>query len=97
MSVIVKKLSQLLDILKKSYKSKLRQGKNPETVDIENEIVELILMNLSLGVSISSMKFIIKACSLDTELKQNIRTLKKWCYKLFKRYIPTFRARTHVP
>ena len=58
---------------KKSYKSTLCQDKNPETVDVEDEIVELILMNRSLGVSISTRKIIIKAYNLNLELKQKVQ------------------------
>ena len=35
--------------------------------------MEWILMNWSLGVSISSWEVIIKVCSLNTELKQKIK------------------------
>ena len=64
------KLPELLAISNKSHKSTLHPGRKPETVDIENEIVEWILMNRSRGVSISSWEVIIKACSLKPELNQ---------------------------
>ena len=91
------KLPELLAISNKSHKSTLHPGRKPETVDIENEIVEWILMNRSLGVSISSWEVIIKACSLKPELNQkSIGILKKWWYKFLKRHFLTFRAGTHI-
>ena len=53
------KLSRLLVMSNKSHKSTLHQKKT-EKVDIENVIVEWILINWSLGVSISSWEVIIK-------------------------------------
>ena len=54
-------------------------------------------MNWSLRVSISSRKVIIKACSLKPELKQkSIGTLKKLCYKFFKRHLLIFQVFTHA-
>ena len=48
----------------------LHQGSKPETDDIENDIVKLILINRLLRVSKSSCEVIIKACSLNQYLKQ---------------------------
>ena len=85
------KLSQLLVMSNKSHNSTLHQGEKNKKLDIENVIGELILMNWSLGVSISSWEVIIKACNLNTELKQKkIGTLKKWCYNFLKIHLLTF-------
>ena len=61
----------------KSHKNTFHQGKYQKKVEIKNAIVEWILMNLSLGVSISSWEVIIKACNLNTELKQKIYELSR--------------------
>ena len=47
----------------KSIKSTLHHGRKAETDEVENEIVGWILINRSLGVSVSSWEVIIKACS----------------------------------
>ena len=66
----------------KSIKSTLHHGRKAETDEVENEIVDWILINRSLGISVSSWKVIIKACSLNNNLKfKNIKNLQKWCYK----------------
>ena len=67
----------------KSIKSTLHYGGKAETDEVENEIVDWILMNRSLGISVSSWELIIKACSLNNTLKfKNIKNLQKWCYKI---------------
>ena len=48
----------------KSIKSTLNHGRK-----VENEIVDLILINRSLGISVSSWEVITKACSLNNTLK----------------------------
>ena len=66
----------------KSIKSTLHHGRKEETDEAENEIVDWILMNRSLGISVSSWEVIIKACSLNNTLKfKKIKNLQKWCYK----------------
>ena len=47
----------------KSIKSTPHHGRNAETDEVENEVVDWILMNRSLGISVSSWELIIKACS----------------------------------
>ena len=67
----------------KSIKSTPHHGRNAETDEVENEVVDWILMNRSLGISVSSWELIIKACSLKNTLKfKNIKNLQKWCYKI---------------
>ena len=53
----------------KSIKSILHHGRKAETDEVENKIVHWILINRSLGISISSWEVIIKACSLNNTLK----------------------------
>ena len=67
----------------KSMKSTLHHERKAETDEVENKIVDWILMNRSLGISVSSWEVIIKACSLNNTLKfKNIKNLQKWCYKI---------------
>ena len=67
----------------KSIKSTLHHGRKAETDEEENEIVDWILINRSLGISVSSWELIIKACSLNNTLKfKSIKNLQKWCYKI---------------
>ena len=67
----------------KSIKSILDHGRKAETDEVENEIVGWILINKSLGISVSSWELIIKACSLNNTLKfKNIKNLQKWYYKI---------------
>ena len=67
----------------KSIKSTPHHGRNAKTDEVENEVVDWILMNRSLGISVSSWELIIKACSLNNTLKfKNIKNLQKWCYKI---------------
>ena len=61
----------------KSIKSTFHHGRKGETDEVENEIVDWILINRSLGISISSWEIIIKACSLNNTLKfKNIKNLQ---------------------
>ena len=53
----------------KSIKSTLHHGRKAETDEVENEIIDWILINRSLGISVSSWEGIIKACSLNNTLK----------------------------
>ena len=77
-----KQLPELLKMSDKSIKSTLHHGRKAETDEVENEIVDWILVNRSLGISASSWEVIIKACSLNNTLKfKNIKNLQKWCYK----------------
>ena len=47
----------------KSIKSTLHHVRKAETNEVENKIVDWILINKSLGLSVSSWELIIKACS----------------------------------
>ena len=47
----------------KSIKSTPHHGGKAETDEVENEIVDWILINSSLGISVISWELIIKACS----------------------------------
>ena len=58
-----KQLQELLKMSDKSIKSTLHHGRKAETDEVENEIVDWILINRSLGISVSSWELIIKACS----------------------------------
>ena len=79
-----KQLPELLKMSDKSIKSTLHHGRKSETDEVENEIDDWILINRSLGISVSSWELIIKACSLINTLKfKNIKNLQKWCYKFF--------------
>ena len=72
-----KQLLELIKMSDKSIKSTLHHGRKTETDEVENEIVDWILMNRSLGVSVSSWEVnIIKACSLSNTLK--FKTLKTY-------------------
>ena len=73
-----KKLPELLKMSDKSIKSTLHHGRKAETVEVENEIVDWILINRSLEITVSSWKVIIKACTLNNTLKfKNIKNLQK--------------------
>ena len=58
-----KQLPELLKMLDKSFKSTLHHGRKGETDEVENEIVDWVLINRSLGISVSSWELIIKTCS----------------------------------
>ena len=58
-----KQLPELLKLSDKSIKSTLHHGRKAENDEVENKIVGWILINRSLGVSVSSWEVIIKACS----------------------------------
>ena len=49
----------------KSIKSTPHHGRNADTDEVENEVVDWILINRSLGISVSSWELIIKECSLN--------------------------------
>ena len=73
-----KQLPELLKLLDKSIKSILHHGGKAETDLVENEIVDWILINKSLGTSVSSWEIIIKECSLSNTLKfKNIKKIQK--------------------
>ena len=97
---IRKWIQQLPELTQMSVKSKtktLHKGKNEDTKDIEDELVEWILMNRALGIAVTSWEVIIKACKLDESLKlKNINTLQNWCYRFLKRNMLTFRSGTHI-
>ena len=77
-----KTVAGVLKMSDKSFKSTLHHGRKGETDEVENEIVDWVLINRSLGISVSSWEQIIKACSLNNTLKfKNIKNLQKWCYK----------------
>ena len=78
-----KQLPELLKLSDKSIKSALHYGRKAETEKEENEIVDWILINRSLGISVRSWELIIKVCSLNDTLKfKNIKTCKKCCSKI---------------
>ena len=54
-----KQLPELLKMSDKSIKSTLHRGRKAETDEVENEIVDWILINRSLGISVSSWEVII--------------------------------------
>ena len=58
-----KQLPELLKMSYKCIKSTPHYGRKAETDEVENEIVDWILINRSLGTSVSSWEIIIKACS----------------------------------
>ena len=58
-----KKVAGVTKMSDKSIKSTLHHGRKAETDEVENEIVDWILINRSLGISVSSWEVIIKACS----------------------------------
>ena len=58
----------------KSIKSTPHHGRNTETDEVENEVVDWILINRSLGINVSSWELIIKACSKT--ILSNSKTLK---------------------
>ena len=75
-------MPELLKLSDKSIKSTLHHGRKAETDEVENEIVDWILINRSLGISVSSREITIKECSLNNTLKfKNIKNQQKWCYK----------------
>ena len=77
-----KQLPELLKMADKSIKSTLHHGRKAETDEVENEIVDWILINRSLAISVSSWELIIKACSLNNTLKfKNIKTYKNGVIK----------------
>ena len=48
----------------------MHSGKKPETDDIDDEIVEWILMNRKLGITVISWEVIVKASIIKEELKK---------------------------
>ena len=48
----------------------MHSGKKPETDDIDDEIVEWILMNRKLGITVTSWEVIVKASTIKEELKK---------------------------
>ena len=90
-------LPELTKVSSKSMTKTLHKGKMANTKDIEDELVEWILMNRTLGIAVTSWEVIIKACSLDESLKlKNVNTLQNWCYRFLKRNMLNFRSCTHV-
>ena len=72
-----KQLPELRKMSDKSIKSTPHHGRKAETDEVENKIVDWILMNRSLGISVSSWEVIIKECSINNTLKfKNIKTCK---------------------
>ena len=69
---IGKKVAGVTKMSDKSIKSTPHHGRKAET----DEVVDWILMNRSLGVSVSSWEVIIKAFSLNNTLKS--KTLKTY-------------------
>ena len=67
-----KKVAGVTKMSDKSIKSTPHNGRNAET----DEVVDWILMNRSLGISVSSWELIIKACSKT--ILSNSKTLKTY-------------------
>ena len=68
-----------------------------ETDDIDDEIVEWILMNRKLGITVTSWEVIFKASTIKEGLKKkSLSALQKWCYRLLVRNHLTFRVGTHI-
>ena len=81
----------------KKFKNDYEFWKKSETVDIDDEVVKWILMNKKIGIAITSWEVIVKARSLNEELKKrSMNAHQKWCYRLLVRSHLTFRASTHV-
>ena len=65
--------NQLQDLIVQSNKSTkmiMHSGKKPETDDIDDEIVEWILMNRKLGITVTSWEVIVKASAIKEETKE---------------------------
>ena len=78
-----KQLPELLKMADKSIKNTLHHWRKAETDEVENQIVDWILINRSLGTSVNLWEIIIKEWSLNNTLKiKNIKKLQKWCYKI---------------
>ena len=56
-------MSELIKMSDKSIKGTLHHERKVETDEVENEIVDWILINRLLGISVSSWELIIKACN----------------------------------
>ena len=56
--------------LNKSTKIIMHSCKKPETDDIDDEIVEWILMNRKLGITVTSWEVIAKTSTIKKELKK---------------------------
>ena len=71
--------------------------KKPEIDDIDYEIVEWILMNRKLGITVTSWEVTVKAFTSKEELKKkSLSALQKWCYQLLVRNHVIFRTGTHI-
>ena len=67
--------NQFQDLIVQSNKSTkmiMHSGKKPETDDIDDEIVEWILMNRKLGITVTSWEVIVKAFTIEEELKKKV-------------------------
>ena len=56
LEIAQKKLPELLKMADKSIKSTFHHGRKAETDEVENEIVDWILINRLLGISVSSWR-----------------------------------------
>ena len=65
-----KPVSELIVQPNKSTKMIMHSGKKPETDDRYDEIVEWILMNRKLGITVTSWEVIVKASTIKEELKK---------------------------
>ena len=82
---------------KKFSKMTMHSEKKPETEDINDEVVEWILISRKIGIAVTPREVIVKAWSLNEELKKrSMNAHQKWCYWLLVRNHPTFRECTHV-
>ena len=62
-------LPNLIAMTKKFSKMTIHSGKKPETEDID-DVVEWILMNRKIGIAVTLWEVIVKAWSLNEELKK---------------------------
>ena len=64
----------------KNKKNDYTFWRKPETEDIDDEVVEWIFMNKKIGIAITSWEVIVKAWSLNKELKKrSMNVHQKWC------------------
>ena len=86
-----KQLSELTKVSIKSKTKTLHKWKMGNTKNIEDELVEWILMNLSLSIPIISWEVIIKVRDLDESLKlKHVNSLQKRCYRFFEVILAEF-------
>ena len=71
--------------------------KKKETEDIDDEVVEWILMKRKIGIAVASWEDMVKAWSLNEELKKrSMNPHQKWRYRLLVRNHLIISAGTHI-